>query len=78
MLLTSKHNIATTLQIMYLLSYVVWQVFSMGPSSLYVQTFLGVHALTKISAGAHGLAAGVVANVSPWGNLREVVRLNIC
>ena len=26
MLLTSKHNIATTLQIMYLLSYVVWQV----------------------------------------------------
>ena len=30
--------------------------------------------LTKISADAHALAAKVVANISHWGKLREIVR----
>ena len=43
--------------------------------STYIEKFLGLFPLPKI--GAHALAARVVANISPWGNLREIVRRNL-
>ena len=48
-----------------------------GLFSTYDENFLGLFPLTKLSAGAHALAARVVANISSWGNLREIVRLNL-
>ena len=43
--------------------------------STYIEKFLGLFPLPKI--GAHALAARVAANISPWGNLREIVRRNL-
>ena len=43
--------------------------------SPYVENFLGLSTvqLTKIS---HAFATRVVPNMSPWGNLGEIARLN--
>ena len=43
--------------------------------SPYVENFLGLSTvqLTKIS---HAFATRVVPNMSPWGNLEEIARLN--
>ena len=45
--------------------------------SAYVEKFLGFFPLTKFSAGTHGLAARVVANISSWGCFRYIVRRNL-
>ena len=45
--------------------------------SPYVEIILGLCPLTKILAGAHALDAGVVANMSPWGNLKKNARVNL-
>ena len=47
--------------------------------SLCVYTFrlAPTYTLTKIFADTYALAAGVVANMSPWRNLREIARLNL-
>ena len=48
-----------------------------GTFPTYDKKFLGLFPLTKLSVGVHALAARVVANISPWGNLREFVTINL-